>query len=376
MRYGVTARRKRNMRRVGELADLRRERREALRPTGAAAMIAQDTKASGALVIDAERVSKAYGERAIVSDFSLRVMRRDRIGIVGANGAGKTTLVNLLTGALAPDSGSVRLGANVAMASLDQGRASLEPATTLVDALTGGRQRLRHNQWRASPCHGLHARLPVSARAGPYADRQIVRGRTRAAHACEGAGEAVQPARSRRADQRPRHRDARSPAGTARRLCRNDPSRQPRSRFSRSRRDLGRSSATATGGGSNMRAAIPTWSPSAGYGLAGPLAAPVEAAEKPEKRPTVERAAPKRKLGFNEKRALEALPDANRKAPRRSSRRSKRSSPTPTSPFASRTLSRTRPGLTLNCATRWPAPRTSGSGSRSCARSSSGNKAA
>ena len=138
MRYGVTARRKRNMRRVGELADLRRERREALRPTGAAAMTAQDTKASGALVIDAERVSKAYGERAIVSDFSLRVMRRDRIGIVGANGSGKTTLVNLLTGALAPDSGSVRLGANVAMASLDQGRASLEPATTLVDALTGG----------------------------------------------------------------------------------------------------------------------------------------------------------------------------------------------------------------------------------------------
>ena len=138
MRYGVTARRKRNMRRVGELADLRRERREALRPIGAAAMTAQDTKASGELVIDAERVSKAYGERAIVRDFSMRVMRGDRIGIVGANGAGKTTLVNLLTGALAPDSGSVRLGANVAMATLDQGRASLEPATTLVDALTGG----------------------------------------------------------------------------------------------------------------------------------------------------------------------------------------------------------------------------------------------
>ena len=101
-------------------------------------MIAQDTKASGALVIDAERISKSYGDRAIVRDFSLRVMRRDRIGIVGANGAGKTTLVNLLTGALAPDSGSVRLGANVTMASLDQRRASLEPTTTLVDALTGG----------------------------------------------------------------------------------------------------------------------------------------------------------------------------------------------------------------------------------------------
>ena len=138
MRYGVTARRKRNMRRVGELADLRRERREALRSVGVAAMVAQDVKASGALVIEAERISKAYDDRPIVRDFSLRVMRRDRIGIVGANGAGKTTLINLLTGALEPDSGSVRLGATVAMASLDQGRASLEPATTLVDALTGG----------------------------------------------------------------------------------------------------------------------------------------------------------------------------------------------------------------------------------------------
>ena len=138
MRYGVTARRKRNMRRVGELADLRRERREARRSVGVAAMTAQEAKASGALVIEAERISKAYDDRPIVRDFSIRVMRGDRIGIVGANGAGKTTLVNLLTGVLAPDSGSVRLGANVSMATLDQGRASLEPTTTLVDALTGG----------------------------------------------------------------------------------------------------------------------------------------------------------------------------------------------------------------------------------------------
>ena len=101
-------------------------------------MIAQDAKASGALVIEAEKISKSYGDRPIVRDFSLRVMRGDRIGVVGANGAGKTTLINLLTGALAPDSGAVRLGANVAMASLDQRRASLQPTTTLVDALTGG----------------------------------------------------------------------------------------------------------------------------------------------------------------------------------------------------------------------------------------------
>ncbi len=138
MRYGVTARRKRNMRRVGELAALRRERREARSFEGVATMIAPDAKASGALVIEAEKISKSYGDRRIVRDFSLRVMRGDRVGVVGANGAGKTTLVNLLTGTLAPDSGAVRLGANVAMASLDQRRASLRPTTTLIDALTGG----------------------------------------------------------------------------------------------------------------------------------------------------------------------------------------------------------------------------------------------
>jgi ABC transport system ATP-binding/permease protein len=138
LRYGVTARRKRNMRRVGELAALRREKREARRVEGVAAMVAQETKASGALVIEAENLTKSYGEAPVVKDFSLRVMRRDRVGIVGANGAGKTTLVNLLTGALAPDAGRARLGVNVALASLDQRRAALQPTTTLSDALTGG----------------------------------------------------------------------------------------------------------------------------------------------------------------------------------------------------------------------------------------------
>ncbi len=138
MRYGVTARRKRNMRRVGELALMRRERNEARRATGLANMVASESKSSGALVFDVEKVSKSYDEVAVVKDLSLRVMRGDRLGIIGANGAGKTTLINLLTGQLAPDSGVVRLGAQVSMAVLDQRRATLAPATTLVDALTGG----------------------------------------------------------------------------------------------------------------------------------------------------------------------------------------------------------------------------------------------
>ena len=94
-------------------------------------------------MIDAERISKAYDDRPIVRDFSLRVMRGDRIGIVGANGAGKTTLINLLTGALAPDSGSVRLGANVAMATLDQQRAIARADDDARRCADRRRQRLR-----------------------------------------------------------------------------------------------------------------------------------------------------------------------------------------------------------------------------------------
>ncbi len=139
MRYGVTARRKRNVRRVAGLQALRQARRDYRRAAGKAEMEASAAEASGTLVIEAKGVGKAFGERSIVKDLSVRVMRGDRIGIVGPNGSGKTTLVNLLTGTLAPDSGTVRLGANLAVASLDQGRESLDPNWTLSEALTGGR---------------------------------------------------------------------------------------------------------------------------------------------------------------------------------------------------------------------------------------------
>ncbi len=138
VRYGVTARRKRNVRRLGELATLRTARREERRGAGEVKLSVSEARASGKLVVEAEDVSVAYGGRPIVRDFSTRVLRRDRLGIVGANGAGKTTLLKLLTGALPPDAGTVRAGANVALATLDQGRTSLAPDTTLADALTGG----------------------------------------------------------------------------------------------------------------------------------------------------------------------------------------------------------------------------------------------
>ena len=89
-------------------------------------------------MIEAKGIGKSYAGRAIVGNFSTRILRGDRIGIVGPNGSGKTTLVDMLTGALGPDSGTVKLGANLAMAALDQHRDSLNPDTTVADALTGG----------------------------------------------------------------------------------------------------------------------------------------------------------------------------------------------------------------------------------------------
>ncbi|HWF96824.1 MAG TPA: ATP-binding cassette domain-containing protein [Xanthobacteraceae bacterium] len=139
LRYGVTGRRKRNVRRFADLQKLRQTRREYRGTAGKAVIDAAQAEKSGALVIEAESISKAFAGRPIIDTFSIRVMRGDRIGIVGPNGTGKTTLINVLSGALAPDSGQVRLGANVQMATLDQGREGLDPSWTLAEALTGGR---------------------------------------------------------------------------------------------------------------------------------------------------------------------------------------------------------------------------------------------
>jgi ABC transport system ATP-binding/permease protein len=136
--YGVTARRKRNVRRLQGLKDLRKQRRDLKRAVGEVKLSVAEADTSGKMIIDAERLFKSFGDRSIVKDFSTRVIRGDRVGIVGANGAGKTTLIKLLTGELAPDSGRVRLGANLAIASLDQRRSSLDPERTLKEALTGG----------------------------------------------------------------------------------------------------------------------------------------------------------------------------------------------------------------------------------------------
>jgi ATP-binding cassette subfamily F protein uup len=141
LRYGVSARRKRNQKRLSDLHALRAERKgvRANRPQGDVTLTVQDAKVSGKLVIEATGIAKSYGDRIIVRDFSTRIERGDRLGIVGPNGAGKTTLINLLTGALIPDAGTVRLGANIELATLDQRRESLNPEATVTDVLTDGR---------------------------------------------------------------------------------------------------------------------------------------------------------------------------------------------------------------------------------------------
>jgi ATP-binding cassette subfamily F protein uup len=138
LRYGVTARRKRNQKRLADLHALRKKRKELRGAAGNVKLRAADAELSGRLVVVAEGVTKAFGDRVVVRDFSTRILRGDRVGIVGPNGAGKTTLLNLLTGSLTPDAGTVTIGTNLAQVSVDQRRDVLDPDRTLTQTLTGG----------------------------------------------------------------------------------------------------------------------------------------------------------------------------------------------------------------------------------------------
>ncbi len=136
--HGVSGRRKRNMKRLGDLGKLREQRADRIKPAGGVSITVADGETSGKLVARVEKISKSYGGRLLIDDFSTRIARGDRIGFVGPNGVGKTTLVNMLTGKLEPDSGNVKLGSNVGMLVIDQKRVALDPNATVKDALTGG----------------------------------------------------------------------------------------------------------------------------------------------------------------------------------------------------------------------------------------------
>jgi ATP-binding cassette subfamily F protein uup len=135
---GVTARRKRNMGRLRALVALRQDRADRVKAQGSVKLAIESGDQSGRLVVEAKAIAKSFGERTVVRNFSTRIMRGDRVGIIGPNGAGKTTLLKLLTGELAPDAGSVRLGTNLQLALVDQQRTLLDPEATVWNTLTDG----------------------------------------------------------------------------------------------------------------------------------------------------------------------------------------------------------------------------------------------
>jgi ATP-binding cassette subfamily F protein uup len=138
LQRGVTARRKRNQGRLAKLHDLRVARAAMLGPPGTARLALESDEIRSKMVIEAEGVGKSYGERAIVRDFSLRIQRGDRIGVVGANGAGKTTLLKLLTGEIAPDTGKVTRAKTLTGIMIDQQRKLLDPEKSVREVLAGG----------------------------------------------------------------------------------------------------------------------------------------------------------------------------------------------------------------------------------------------
>ncbi|HEX9954468.1 MAG TPA: ATP-binding cassette domain-containing protein [Allosphingosinicella sp.] len=135
---GVTARRKRNQGRLAKLHEMRATRAAMIGPAGTAKLGLANDDAKTKVVIDAEKVTKRFGERAVIKDFSLRITRGDRIGVVGANGAGKTTLLRLLTGELAPDEGRIRRAKTLQGIMIDQQRRLLDPAKSVRDILADG----------------------------------------------------------------------------------------------------------------------------------------------------------------------------------------------------------------------------------------------
>ena len=138
LQRGVTARRRRNQGRLAKLNEMRAQRAAMLGAAGTAKLALAKEDVRSKMVIDAEHVSKSYEDRQIIRDFTLRIQRGDRIGIVGPNGAGKTTLLKLLTGELRPDTGSVALARTLSGIVIDQQRKLMEPQRRVRDILANG----------------------------------------------------------------------------------------------------------------------------------------------------------------------------------------------------------------------------------------------
>ena len=182
LRRGIKARRTRDEGRVKRLLEMRAERAARRSRAGTVRLSIESADGPGKMVFEAEGVRKAFGDRVVIRDFSARVLRGDRIGLIGANGAGKTTLLRILLGELPPDAGSVRTGANVQVAYFDQQREQLDPERTVVDTVGDGNDQVTV-AGRTRHVHGYledflfapeRARSPVKALSGGERNRLLL----------------------------------------------------------------------------------------------------------------------------------------------------------------------------------------------------------
>ncbi|MEO8260388.1 MAG: ATP-binding cassette domain-containing protein [Acidobacteriota bacterium] len=182
LRQGVKARRTRNEGRVKALLAMREDRASRRATAGAVRLRMERSDPSGQLVFEAKGVSKSYGDKPVVRDFTTRVIRGDRIGLIGPNGTGKTTALRLLLGAIEPDRGTVRHGANVQIAYYDQQREQLDPERTVFDTVGDGNDTVVVN---GQPRHvngylsdflfaPERARSPVKALSGGERNRLLI----------------------------------------------------------------------------------------------------------------------------------------------------------------------------------------------------------
>ncbi len=182
IRQGIKARRTRNEGRVRALLALREEHRQRREQLGKASFALEQAESSGRLVIEARQVGYAWQDEPLIRDFSTRIMRGDRVGLIGLNGSGKTTLLNLLLGRLRPDTGEVRLGTKLEVAYFDQLREQLNPEQTVLDNVAGGREHIEINGQRRHVIGYLgdflftaqRARSPVKSLSGGERNRLLL----------------------------------------------------------------------------------------------------------------------------------------------------------------------------------------------------------